>query len=167
MRDVEGLIGSDHNDRLTGDRSDNVLAGGGGHDKLYGLSGDDLLEGGAGHDRLNGGRGVDTLDGGEGNDWLSGGSGGDIFIFSDGAGHDTIMDFSSGSSWGHWHKHHFSSRSADTIVLDIDGIESWDDLSALGRQEGSTTVFDFGNGDELAIRDMHVWQLTASSFEFA
>ena len=49
------VTGSDHNDRLTGDRFGNTLAGG---------KGNDTLRGGGGGDTLNGGPGADMLDGG-------------------------------------------------------------------------------------------------------
>ena len=51
----ENLVGSDHDDRLTGDYRTNVLTGG---------KGDDDLNGGAGADHLIGGPGEDDLDGG-------------------------------------------------------------------------------------------------------
>ncbi|NUB11172.1 hypothetical protein FW320_34185, partial [Azospirillum sp. Vi22] len=49
---IEDLIGSAHNDRLTGDGADNVLIGG---------DGDDVLDGGGGNDTLSGGAGVDVV----------------------------------------------------------------------------------------------------------
>jgi len=49
--DIEGLIGSEYNDTLTGNASANTLEGSGGHD---------ILEGGAGGDLLDGGAGIDT-----------------------------------------------------------------------------------------------------------
>ena len=52
----ENLMGSDHDDRLTGDHRVNMLTGG---------EGDDTLRGMAGVDTLNGGPGADHLDGGE------------------------------------------------------------------------------------------------------
>ena len=51
--DVEGVIGSSHDDILVGDAGDNALSGG---------KGDDTLIGGAGADILAGGEGVDTAD---------------------------------------------------------------------------------------------------------
>ena len=51
--DIEGVIGSDHDDRLMGDAGDNMLSGG---------KGNDTLTGGAGADILAGGEGVDTAD---------------------------------------------------------------------------------------------------------
>jgi len=50
---IESLVGSAHNDTLTGDGGANGLRGG---------NGDDLLRGGAGADALTGGAGVDTAD---------------------------------------------------------------------------------------------------------
>jgi hypothetical protein len=58
--DVENLIGSSGNDRLTGNSLSNVLDGGPGNDSLSGGSGDDSLEGDSGHDEVNGGGGTDT-----------------------------------------------------------------------------------------------------------
>ena len=60
----EGVMGSDHNDRLTGDHRTNVLDGGKGDDTLRGMGGNDELIGGPGADMLDGGkslsRGADT-----------------------------------------------------------------------------------------------------------
>ncbi|MBW9066125.1 calcium-binding protein [Rhizobium herbae] len=68
--DVEGLVGSDFADRLTGDGEANVIIAG---------NGSDVLTGGSGNDVLGGGRGNDTLTGGSGNDVLEGGAGADEF----------------------------------------------------------------------------------------
>ena len=51
----EDLIGSDHNDTLTGDYRMNVLTGGKGNDTLRGGGGTDHLKGGPGEDILDGG----------------------------------------------------------------------------------------------------------------
>ncbi|MEM9128299.1 MAG: DUF4214 domain-containing protein [Pseudomonadota bacterium] len=67
---VENVAGSDHNDTLIGDASDN---------KLWGQSGNDNLQGGAG------------------NDTLTGGLGGDSFVFGEGFGSDSITDFEDGT----------------------------------------------------------------------
>ena len=58
---IERVLGSTHDDMITGD---------GGINYLRGWSGDDTLIGGAGNDYLQGDLGADTLDGGAGiNDW--------------------------------------------------------------------------------------------------
>lgn len=58
------VIGSDHDDRLTGDRFNNFLVGNDGDDVLRGHEGSDILEGGEGADVLDGGedRGEDPGD---------------------------------------------------------------------------------------------------------
>ena len=61
---INNLIGSNHNDHLTGNDNANTLRGGAGHDILYGDAGADILYGGAGRDILRGHEGADTLDGG-------------------------------------------------------------------------------------------------------
>ena len=53
LAEIENLIGSDHDDLLTGDGAANLLSGGAGNDTLIG---------GAGADTLSGGAGIDTAD---------------------------------------------------------------------------------------------------------
>ncbi|WP_377512270.1 calcium-binding protein [Octadecabacter sp. R77987] len=65
---IAGLIGSDHDDHLTGSNSANLIEGGGGHDSIFGGSGGDVLRGGDGNDYFLGGGGVDSFSGGEGVD---------------------------------------------------------------------------------------------------
>jgi len=61
LRNIESLIGSDHDDILTGDDSNNRLEGGDGDDVLSGGNGDDWLQGGSGRDTLTGGAGRDLF----------------------------------------------------------------------------------------------------------
>ena len=77
-RGIENVIGSMHDDMLTGTDYAN---------SLWGLAGDDTLYGGEGDDTLYGGEGDDTLDGGDNNDTLTGGAGADVLI--GGGGEDT------------------------------------------------------------------------------
>ena len=70
---------------------------------LTSVSGLTFVDGGAGNDTiigsnawngdLRGGVGNDTLHGGASDDHLTGGAGTDTFVFNNGDGHDTIMDF--------------------------------------------------------------------------
>lgn len=89
LTEIEGVVGSDFNDALTGDNEDNSLNGGKGRDSLLGGFGFDTLTGGLGNDVLNGGADFDyasyaeatssvtvnlasgTASGGDGNDTLS------------------------------------------------------------------------------------------------
>ena len=89
LSDIEDVVGSDHNDWLTGDDKDNDLQGGEGNDRLEGGVGADTLDGGDGDDVLEGGVGADTLTGGEGNDVLEGGAGSDTL--SGGEGDDKVL----------------------------------------------------------------------------
>ena len=76
--DIENVVGSRHDDVLTGNRGAN---------KLHGLAGADMLDGDEGDDMLSGGEGDDVLDGGDEDDTLEGGPGADTLI--GGAGADT------------------------------------------------------------------------------
>ena len=59
--EIEGLIGSTYDDRLTGNDWANTLIGLLGNDVLRGLDGDDVLRGGLGADVLDGGLGYDEV----------------------------------------------------------------------------------------------------------
>ena len=69
---LENVMGSDHDDMITG--TDNVNVG----NKLWGLSGNDTLSGREGEDTLYGGAGDDSLSGGDEDDTLEGGPGADV-----------------------------------------------------------------------------------------
>ena len=79
---IENVIGSEHDDALTGSKVANSLWGLGGNDELDGLRGMDNLYGGSGDDELDGGRGDDTLEGGYGADVLTGGDGSDTASYA-------------------------------------------------------------------------------------
>ena len=109
---IEGIIGSNFADTLTGDGEGNTLTGGLGNDKLYGGGGvdtlnggadddmlvggggDDTLRGGSGDDTLYGNKGDDTLYGAAGSDTLEGGAGDDTYVFEVGGGADSVSDTS-------------------------------------------------------------------------
>ena len=59
--EIEGIIGGDLDDVLSGNDEDNTLVGGPGVDTLSGAGGDDVLDGGTGNDVLSGGAGTDTI----------------------------------------------------------------------------------------------------------
>ena len=80
--EIENVIGSGHDDVLTGNRAPNSLWGLGGNDELDGGRSIDMLFGGAGDDDLDGGDGNDTLEGGYGADVLTGGDGSDTASYA-------------------------------------------------------------------------------------
>ncbi|MEP4380065.1 MAG: hypothetical protein ABJ363_13765 [Alphaproteobacteria bacterium] len=105
ITNVENLIGSGHNDSLTGNSDANLIRGGGGNDSIMGGAGNDTLVGGSGNDTVSGGSGNDTISGGDGNDTLrgntgddvlSGNAGDDLFLYSSGDG-DTAVH--GGAGW--------------------------------------------------------------------
>ena len=63
---------------------------------LVGTDAAEVLDGGDETDMLNGAGGDDVLEGKGGDDFLTGGAGEDRFVFTDGAGHDVITDFTQG-----------------------------------------------------------------------
>ena len=104
LSNIQNVIGTHLNDRLTGDGQDNVLIGGAGVDTLDGGGGDDVLIAGGGSlfD------GADEMSGGAGDDSFVIGSG--TFDVDGGAGTDTL-DFSGGTDAAEG-----GGRSASVII---------------------------------------------------
>lgn len=84
----EHIIGSAHNDTLTGSTATNTINGGAGNDTIYGLGNADDVNGGDGNDTIYGDAGNDDLDGDGGDDTIYGGDSADT-IYGD-AGNDLI-----------------------------------------------------------------------------
>ena len=145
------VMGFGGNDTLKGRKGDDAIYGGNGSDKLIGNLGDDMLDGGAGRDRLYGGRHDDMLNGGAGNDKLIGGRGDDIFVFEAGSGRDTICDFGYGD---------------DTIVLSGFGLTDFSDVQDAANYKYGKLYLDFGT-DELVLKSVRPWELSADDFSFA
>ena len=81
-KNIEGVVGTNFADTLTGSIKD---------DTIYGGAGNDIISGGGGNDTIVGGAGADRLTGGNGND---------VFVYldaSDSPASDVITDFSQGS----------------------------------------------------------------------
>ena len=135
---AEGLTG-------TGNALDNLL---------YGSDGKDVLKGMAGNDTLYGYAGNDTLVGGAGNDVLFGGAGADTFLFqkSDGAGRDTVVDF--------------SHAEGDVIRLQGFGVDSWAEAHAAMKQSGTSVVMTLDGGEVITFKNMTVAGFHASDFLF-
>ncbi|MEH2503731.1 Ca2+-binding RTX toxin-like protein [Bradyrhizobium sp. AZCC 1578] len=89
LTNIEGVVGTEFNDVITGDGNDNRLIGQNGDDQLFGGGGNDFLVGDDGVDLYanafgTGGQaydsGNDTLDGGTGADQMWGGKGNDTYV---------------------------------------------------------------------------------------
>lgn len=105
--EVEGAVGSEFNDVLTGQNlptaTGNGLFGLNGTDQISGMDGNDVIDGGPGNDEggpgiglLSGGTGDDFLDGFDGDDDVYGDAGNDVLFGGDFA--QTAGDFGDGGS---------------------------------------------------------------------
>ncbi|MEM7061086.1 MAG: Ig-like domain-containing protein [Pseudomonadota bacterium] len=152
---ISGGLG---NDTLKGGFGRDELLGNAGDDNLSGGFGDDDLGGGIGNDSLKGGFGHDRLKGGDGDDTLKGGWGRDTFVYSSGL--DTIKDFEEGYYFLWWFK------PGDTVEIAYEGIESFEDLSALGVQNGRDVDFVFSESDILTLSGTDLHDLNEDAFNF-
>lgn len=82
IKNIEDIVGSDHDDNLTGDDADQVITGREGNDFIDGAGGSDTLDGGLGTDQIVGGSGDDLFLHSDGNDSIDGGADSDTIDFS-------------------------------------------------------------------------------------
>ncbi|MEM9093099.1 MAG: calcium-binding protein [Cyanobacteria bacterium P01_F01_bin.53] len=100
----DDVLRGDANSRSPQDNEtggNDIIFGGGGNDRIGGKAGNDILSGDAGDDLIWGDNGDDIIMGMTGNDTLVGdnnsdGVGSDLFVFGNGDGTDTILDFEVG-----------------------------------------------------------------------
>lgn len=143
--DLVTKTGTDNNDKLTGQRKDDLLVGNNGNDRLSGGRGNDVLWGGQGNDWLSGDRGNDVLCGGLGDDRLSGGKGRDIFTLEINSGFDVVTDFQNGQ---------------DVIKLSS-GLELGQ-LSIV--QQGRNSVIQFEGQSLMLLSNVRAERITAADF---
>ncbi|WP_229424512.1 calcium-binding protein [Moorena producens] len=91
------IIGTEGDDELVGDNSNDQIQGLQGNDQISGEAGDDLLKGNQGNDSINGKDGNDILLGGAGNDSLDGGDGEDFLV--GGIGLDSLTGWNGGDTF--------------------------------------------------------------------
>jgi serralysin len=113
-----------------------------------GGSGNDSLTGNAAANHLQGKVGNDRFYGFSGNDTYEGGGGNDLFFFKAGWDDDTVGDLSGG----------------DKINLTSFNLGDINDVKALATDSGSNVVIDFGSGDTLMIKGVHVADLQSNDF---
>ncbi len=176
---VEGLIGSDRNDRLYGD---------GGANSLVGRQGDDFLQGGEGADTLNGNMDDDTLIGGAGADELDGGAGNDTASYRDSklgvyvhlssptqGGHGLLGDaafdklISIENLIGSYHADHLLGDDRDNRIegsFGADTLEGFAGNDTLIGAQGDDTMTG-GKGEDVFIfnADYHTGNDTITDFE--
>lgn len=103
-------------------------------------------------DRVANEGGDDVLNGGAGNDSLEGGGGRDTFVFQQGTGSDTVLDFDTFVDTG------------DFIDVSDFNFADGDAVIAAAQQVGDDTVIDLGNGDQITLIGVDVGDLNADSF---
>ena len=130
----ENVLGSAHNDILTGDSEANMLMGGAGDDELDGGAGNDTLEGGAGADELDGGAGNDTLEGGAGADELDGGADNDTLSYASSDAAVTVDLAAVSVSGGHAQG---DEIRAELMRVDVNGDGELDDIATFEHIIGS------------------------------
>lgn len=151
-QEMENVYSGDGSDSVSGNSLANTIYGMRGADFLRGSGGNDRLEGGAGADKLYGDGGNDTLLGGDatdlllggaGNDQLYGQAGTDTFQFAPAFGADIVMDF---------------QNNQDTLKLDDaiwgGGKSASDVVAQYARVVGTDTVFDFGGGNTITVKNV-------------
>jgi serralysin len=132
-------VGGKNDDLLFGDDGNDIVWGNLGNDTCDGGNGDDQCRGGQGDDSVSGGAGNDFISGDRGNDTVSGGTGADLFHTFSGAGIDKVLDF------------HLSE--GDRVQLDPG-------TAFTVIQQGSDTVIDMGNGDQMILVGVQMSTLT-------
>lgn len=148
------LFGQAGADSLEGNSGEDQLLGHEDNDILRGGRHNDTLIGGAGDDELRGGSERDHMDGGTGDDWLKGGSQADTFIFLDGHGDDTIVDF---------------DALNPNEVIDLSGVSAlsdFGDVAAAASNTGAGVLIDTGGGDSILLSGLRLGQLGADDFLF-
>ena len=164
---IEEIVGSGFSDGITGDASDNVLAGWGsgdliignaGDDTLYGddgskhsivtgvhtAAGNDILRGGAGNDELHGHAGDDTLEGNADNDKLWGHTGNDTL--RGGAGNDKLWGDSGSDTFnGGTGNDKLAHGAGDDTVTGGTGTDEF------FYTAGDDTITDYATGEKIRI----------------
>ena len=148
------LIGGTGEDTLKGESGNDLLQGGDDNDTIIGSRGNDTLEGGDGNDVLRGGGNNDVIEGGAGDDDLKGNLNGDVFIFADGHGNDTIGDF---------------STRGTAEVIDLSGVtalDDFDDVLAASTDTANGLLIDTGGGDSILLNNIRLSMLSDDDFLF-
>ncbi|MFA9372919.1 MAG: hypothetical protein ACERKK_02065, partial [Poseidonibacter sp.] len=149
---IENIVGTDNEDFITGDNSNNTLKGEAGTDTIRGNDGDDYILGGANTDDNTTATQYEYLDGGAGADIIYGGAGNDSILGGIGDGKDTLYGEAGNDII-------YAGAGVDTVYagLDNDFIsgEAGTDLlyGGLGNDEikgGSESDIIYGDDDQVS-----------------
>ena len=116
--------------------------------------------GGEGDDELLGNGGFDTLNGGLGDDRLLGNFNADTFVFEDGHGNDTIVDFDELNNF---------ERIDLSAIADITGLADLNlasDTEGAAVQSGADVVITTSGGNTILLQNVLLADLDANDFIF-
>jgi len=105
-----------------------------------------------GNQAISGTGGDDTLFGAEGNDTLFGDTGDDLFIFTDGAGNDTVNDFTAGAA------------TDDVLDVSAFGFATEANAIAAATQVGADTVIQLDADDSVTLLGVNAGLLNDDDF---
>ncbi len=137
------IMGTEGDDWINGNSSNNLIFGLGGDDRINGHGGNDCIVGGAGDDRISGGTGKDFIWGGDGDDWIEGGT--DEDMIWGGNGNDRIDGGSDPDQiWGGAGDDIIDGGSGNDIIYGEGGNDKLDGGS------GIDTIYG-GDGDDVML----------------
>jgi Ca2+-binding RTX toxin-like protein len=117
---------------------------------------ENLTLAGAGNINATGNGYNNILTGNAGNNVLDGGTGVDTFAFAPGFGHDTVKNFTAGSS----------SPEHDIIAIDHTILSNFAAVMADAQQVGADTVITVDPSNVITLQNVQKSQLVASNFHF-
>ena len=125
------------------------VIGGGGNDTIFNTGSSTAVA-------IIGGAGNDTLTGGLGNDYLYGDSGGgnlgaDVFVVTNNAQSDVVLDFSNGN---------------DRLNIHATGFTTFAQVQAAASASGASTIINFGGGNTVTLYNFALASLDASDIIF-
>ncbi|MCH8862539.1 MAG: FG-GAP repeat protein [Proteobacteria bacterium] len=121
---------------------------------ILGTSGADVLVGTAADEIIIAAQGDDTITGGGGDDRLTGALGNDTFIFANGSGNDTIVDFTPGAGPG------------DVLDISAFGFVNLAEIQAASTQVGDDVVIALDGNDSVTLLNVLLADLHADDFIF-
>jgi Ca2+-binding RTX toxin-like protein len=147
LNNIEGVVGSEFNDVITGAATDDRLIGQNGDDQLFGAGGNDFLVGDDGVELYGGAfatgtpfdHGNDILDGGTGADQMWGGKGNDTYVV-DNAGDVVIENASEGTDTVNASVNYGLTPNVENLVL-----QGGADLQGYGNDLANTLTGNAGN----------------------
>lgn len=148
------------NNGFFGEGGNDTMIAGTGNDRFFGGSGNDSISAGGGNDSIYGGSGFDTINGGAGNDEMRGDFNADTFVFEDGHGADTILDFDTNTNLEQ------IDLSGVSAISNVSDLNLGSAASGAATQVGADVVIDTGGGNSIRLTGVNIADLEAGDFIF-